>query len=407
MTAPTAPSRFTALAPWQQRLAATALCTLPGVLVRMGGGAVPPPVQLVAYGAAVGAAAFMLAWACEAAQVDFAHGLVVAAVAFVAILPEYVVEAHFAFTGQADYVTANLTGAIRLLLGFCVAMPAVLALLPDRWRPKHVGPLTLAPPHRVELATLGFGALWALLPVIRGELTLLDGVVLISVYGFYLRRVSSAGGEEPTLVGVSASLADLPSAQRRRWVRVLMLYSALVILLTAVPFGNAVLGTGALVGISPFLLLQWLVPVATEMPEIVVALVLLVHGRGGQSVAVLLAGAASQYTLALGTLPLAFALGGGSGALPLAPREQMELFLTVGVALYAVAALVQLRVSRADAGIMLTLFAVQFLLPNIFTRLVVAVVFTTLAIDIFVADRRQLRPLVRSLRPEPGGSGDE
>ena len=63
-----------------------------------------------------------------------------------------------------------------------------------------------------------------------------------------------------------------------------MLFAASVILLTAVPFGDAVLGTGALVGISPYLLLQWIVPVATETPELVVAFVLLTHGRGGQSV---------------------------------------------------------------------------------------------------------------------------
>ena len=84
-------------------------------------------MQLVAYGAAVVAAAFMLAWACEAAQADVARGAVVAAVAFVAILPEYIVEVHFAFTGRAEYVTANLTGASRLLLGVCVALPAVVA----------------------------------------------------------------------------------------------------------------------------------------------------------------------------------------------------------------------------------------------------------------------------------------
>lgn len=398
MPSPEATSRLPALAPWQVRLARTAACTLPGLLVRTGGGLVPPPVQLIAYGAAVAAAAFMLAWASEAAQVDFAHGIVVVAVAFVAILPEYIVEAHFAFTGQAEYVTANLTGAIRLLLGFCVAMPAALALLPDRWRPRHVGRLELPPAHRVELATLGLGAAWALRPVIRGQLTLVDAVVLISLYVLYLRRVTKSGVEESALIGVAAGLAELPREARRRWVRVLMAGSGLVIVLTAVPFGDSVLSTGALVGISPFLLLQWLVPAATEMPELVVAVVLLVHGRAGQSVAVLLASAASQYTLALGTLPIAFALGGGTGHLPLGPREQVELFLTVGVALYAVAALLRLRVSRGDAGIMLVLFTVQFLLPTVLTRLALGVVFTTLAIDILIADRRRLRPLAAALR---------
>ena len=123
---------------WRERLALVAAATVPGMLVRTAGGHVPAPVQLVAYGIAVVAAAFLLAWACEAAQVDIAHGVVVAAVAFVAILPEYVVEVHFALVGQAEYVTANLTGASRLLLGVCVSLPAAVALLPRGWRPAGV-----------------------------------------------------------------------------------------------------------------------------------------------------------------------------------------------------------------------------------------------------------------------------
>src|SRR5215218_3906358 len=166
------------LSDWQRRLALAVACTIPGLLVRMGAGAVAPPVQAAAYGGAVVAAAFMLAWACEAAQVDVANGLVVAVVAFVAILPEYIVEMHFAFSGRADYVTANLTGASRLLLGFCVAMPALAALLPRRWRPERLSDLQLAPQHRVDLAILGLAALWSLRGVVRGGLTMLDALVL-------------------------------------------------------------------------------------------------------------------------------------------------------------------------------------------------------------------------------------
>jgi cation:H+ antiporter len=181
-----------------------------------------------------------------------------------------------------------------------------------------------------------------------------------------------------------------------------MLYAALTILVTAVPFGHAVLGTGAIVGISPFLLLQWIVPLATETPELVVAFVLLTHGRGGQSIAVLLAGAVSQYTLALGTLPLAYAAGPAVGPLPLAAREQAELLLTIAVAMYAVAALVELRLSRADSSIMFALFVGQFLLPSIAIRLVFAVVYATIAVDVLVAERRRLPSLVGALRPSAG-----
>jgi cation:H+ antiporter len=383
---------------WQRKLAGTAACTVPGLLVRLSGTA-PYPMQLAAYGAAVVAAAFMLAWACEAAQVDVAHGLVVAVVAFVAILPEYIVEVHFALIGEAQYVTANLTGASRLLLGFAAAMPAVVALLPARWRPHQMGPLALAEPHRVELAILVMGALWSMRGVVTGHLTVLDSVVLISLYVLYLRRVVVAGDEGSEPIGVAAELAALPRDERRRWAGGLMLFSAVVILLTAVPFGNAVLGTGAIVGISPYLLLQWIVPIATETPELVVSFVLLTHRRGGQSIAVLLAGAVSQYTLALGTLPLAYLASPRSGPLPLAARERVELFLTVGVALFAVAAFVSLRLSRADSTIMLGLFAAQFIVPSVLVRVAVALVFWTMAVDVLFAERRHLPKLVAALKP--------
>jgi cation:H+ antiporter len=399
---PPAAARLPELAPWQERIGVALLCTLPGVLMRVGGGAVPAPLQVLGYGATVVAAAFLLAWACEAAQVDIAHGLVVAIVAFVAILPEYIVEVHFAFTGHADFVTANLTGATRLLLGACVAMPAILAVLPRRGERTVAGPLELAPPHRVEIAILGISALWAIRPVMRGQLGVLDAVVLIALYVTYVRRVSGAQDDAPAPIGVAAHLAELPERRRRRWVGALMIYAALAILLTAVPFGDAVLASGALVGISPYLLLQWIVPVATEVPELVVAFVLLVHGRGGQSIAVLLAGAVSQYTLALGTLPFAFLAGAGTGPLPLAGRERIELLLTAGVALYAVSAVVSLRLSRGDASIMLGLFTLQLLIPSVITRLALAVVFFVLAADVLLAERRALPALVRALLPNRG-----
>ena len=394
------------MTPWQQRVAATAAGTAPGLFVRLSGGAVPYPLQVLAYGVAVVCAAFLLAWACEAAQADVARGAVVAAVAFVGILPEYVVEVHFAFTGSAEYVTANLTGASRLLLGVCVALPAAIAALPRRWRPVAVGPIRLMPAQRVDLAILALASVWALRGAVRGRLNLLDAVVLIGLYVLYLRRAAGSESDAPEPLGVPAELAALPADRRRLWVRGLMLFAAAVILMTAVPFGDAVLGSGQLVGISPYLLVQWLVPVATEVPELVVASVLLMHGRGGQSVAVLLAGAVSQYTLALGTLPIAYTVGAGVGPLPLAGRERIELFLSIAVALYAVASLVTLRLSRGDAAIMLVLFSIQFLLPAAVTRVALAVAFTALAIDVFVDERRSLPALFAALvdrSPQSGG----
>jgi cation:H+ antiporter len=68
------------------------------------------------------------------------------------------------------------------------------------------------------------------------------------------------------------------------------------------------------------------------------------------------------------------------------------------MALYAVAALITLRLSRGDASLMFFLFSAQFLLPLGLTRVVIAVVFLALAVDVLIAERDQLRPLARVFR---------
>jgi cation:H+ antiporter len=383
--------------PWQHKLAGVGACALPGLLVRLSGGSVPYPVQSIVYGTSVLAAAFLLAWACEAAEHEIGSGLAVAIVAFVAILPEYVVEVYFAFSGHVEFVTANLTGATRLILGFGVALPVIVALLPVRWRADRVMTVDIAPQQRIELAVLGAGALFALRAVLTGNLMWLDSIVFVSLYVIYLRRVGASDAERPQLTGIASEIVELPTSERRRWIGGLMLFAAFVILVTAEPFANSLLRTGAMVGISPYLLVQWLVPVATEAPELAVAFVLMMHGRPRQAVAVLLAGAVSQMTLALGTLPIAFLLGKGAGPLPLAHREQVELFLTISVALFTIAAFATLRLRRSDAMIMAVLFAAQFLVPSVFTRLALALVLVALAVDVLSAERGSLPALVSAL----------
>jgi cation:H+ antiporter len=113
---------------------------------------------------------------------------------------------------------------------------------------------------------------------------------------------------------------------------------------------------------------------------------------------VLLAGAVSQYTLALGSLPIAYA---AHGALPLPGRERVELLLSSAVALYAVGALISLRLSRGDAAIMLVLFAIQLVLPFPVTRLAIALTFMLVALDVLSSERRHLPRLVRAAFGRP------
>ena len=386
---------------WQARLAAMAGFTLPGVLLRLSGVHLLPQIGLFAFGGSVVAAAFMLAWAAEAAEVDVPPGIAVAGVALVAVLPEYVIEIYFAFTAHVEFVTASLTGSTRLLLGFAVGMPAIASLVLARRGGPKLDVVELKPQRRLDLAIIATASLYAPLVVLRGHLAWTDAIVLIGLYVLYLRRVSTGSPEPPHLVGVSAELGKLPKKPRQRWVLGIMAYSAVTVLITAEPFANSVLGAGMAMGISPYLLVQWLVPLATESPELVIAFVLIVHNRPAQGVAVLLSSAVSQWTLALGTLPLAYAAGAGKGPLPLLGREQVELLLTMGQGLLAVAMLVTLRLRRQDSVIMLALFLTQLVIPIVAVRAALTLVYLIIAVDILASERWAISTLRQTLRPDP------
>jgi cation:H+ antiporter len=389
---------------WQGRLAMLAAGTLPGVLARVGGVHLPPVLAMLAFGGAVTAAAFMLAAAAEVAEIDLPAGVAVAGVAFVAVLPEYVIEVYFAFSGHVEYVAASLTGSTRLLLSFAVGMPAVASLvLAARGRPP-VETVELSPRRRIDLAAIAAASLYAPVIVIRGHIAWPDSLVLIGLYLLYLRRTGTGSPEPPHLVGLAARLGALPTRERRRWVAGLIVYAAGTVLVTAEPFANATLLTGQTVGVSPYMLVQWLVPLATEMPELVIALVLILHGRAGQAVAVLLSSAVSQWTLALGSLPLAYVAGAGQGPLPLLGREQVELLLTTGQGLLAVAVLVTLRQEARDAVLMLTLFVVQAAIPGVAIRAALTVGYLVLAVDIGASRRTAIATLAGSLRARPGSA---
>ncbi len=394
---PTVGGAIAALPVWQARLATMAACTLPGVLIRLGGLHLPPMIGLLAFGGSVVAAAFMLAWAAEAAEIDLPPGIAVAGVALVAVLPEYVIEIYFAFTAKVEFVTASLTGSTRLLLSFAVGMPAIASLVLARRGGRRLEFVDLRPERRLDMAVIAAASLYAPIVVLRGHLAWTDAIVLIGLYVLYLRRNATGEPEPPHLIGVAAELGALPKQQRKRWVGGIMAYSAVTVLITAEPFANSVLGAGMAVGISPYLLVQWLVPLATESPELVIAFVLITHDRAAQGVAVLLSSAVSQWTLALGTLPIAYAAGAGKGPLPLLGREQVEVLLTMGQGLLAVAVLVTLRLRRRDSVLALVLFATQLALPSPAIRLALTLGYVVLAVDILASEGWAIPTLRRAL----------
>jgi cation:H+ antiporter len=203
---------------WRQPVAVAAACAVLGLLILPAGGALPAPIAMIGLGAALVGASLLLSWAADAAEVEISGGMVLAGITLVTVLPELIVEVHFAYTQQTSLVSANRTCATRLLLTGATAMPVLGAwLLARRGQQAPSAAYRLAPARRVDLAVLFVAAVYGILLALLGRISLVDGFLLVALYLFYVRRIGGTPDEPPAVVGVSAGLAALPPQQRGCW----------------------------------------------------------------------------------------------------------------------------------------------------------------------------------------------
>ncbi|AOS63292.1 sodium:proton exchanger [Actinoalloteichus hymeniacidonis] len=384
------------------------ILALPALVLRMGGIHPSPLIALLLFGAGVVAASFVLAWAAEAAQVDISGGLAIAILAVIAVLPEYAVDLYFAFTAGSNpeyvaYAAANMTGSNRLLLGLGWSLVALIALAVAKRRTgKSLRALTLDSGHRVELGFLLVASVLAFTIPLTSQIHITLGIGLLIFFGFYLWKVSRGDTEEPELVGPAATIGALPVKVRRPLVVGLFVGSATVILMCAEPFADALIESGAQLGIDEFLLVQWLAPLASEAPEFIIAILFALRGNGAGAIGMLISAKVNQWTLLVGSLPVAYLMGGGDLALNLDSRQVEEFLLTATQTLLGIAALLALRFPRWAAWTLLGLFAVQFLFPGQEARYVLSGVYAVIALGAFVYHRRYLLPtLAAPFRAHP------
>jgi cation:H+ antiporter len=346
-------------------IVAAALSTLPGVAVSLAGIELADPTKALVYGIAIIGAAFLLSWAAEAVQLDFSQGLALALLALIAILPEYVVDASFAWLAAEDpsyagYAVANMTGANRLLIG--IAWPMVIVII---WLRHGRRSVSLEAGHGLELVVLLAATLYAFWLPFKDGITLLDMAVLVSMFAFYIWRVARLPAEQPHLVGPARLIGQMRPVRRRIATGLLAVGAAGAILLVAKPFAEALVNTGVTLGIDEFLLVQWLAPLASEAPEFVVVALFAWRGEGTPALGTLVSSKINQWTLLIAMLPLVYSVAlGQPSALPLDDRQREEILLTAAQSLFAVSLLLDLRLSLIGAGALFGLFVTQMLLPD-------------------------------------------
>jgi cation:H+ antiporter len=183
----------------------------------------------------------------------------------------------------------------------------------------------------------------------------------------------------------------------------LFVASGVVIWLFAEPFAHALVQTGTEVGISEFVLVQWLAPLASEAPELLVAGLFAWRMNTNAGLGTLVSSKVNQWTLLVGTLPLVFAIASASGhGLPISDLQREELFLTAAQSFFAVAIMSNLTLSVREAGALFGLFWAQFILGAFVPeslhgteRIAVAILYLVLGVGILVRDRQRIPRLVR------------
>jgi cation:H+ antiporter len=389
---------------WLLILLAAAV-TAPAIVLRLSGthAHLEPGVAAMVFGGAILGAAFLLTWAAEVAEMDVSQGLALAFLALVAVLPEYAVDLYFAWKAASHpeytaYATANMTGANRLLIG--VAWPLIVILYWVRGRRTQ---LTLPADRAVELVFLTLATVYSFVIPLKGTLSLLDMVVLVGLFVAYMWKIAGAEAKEPELVGPALALAGLRPAVRRLTIAAFFVFSAAVIVGSAEPFAEALVLAGRRSGIDEFLLVQWLAPLASEAPEIVIACILTLKGDAQAGMGAMVSSKVNQWTLLVGTLPFVYSVAlGRVGVLHLDSRQVEEILLTSAQSLFGIAVLCNLRLSIFEGLVLFVLFTSQLFFPDPSVRYGFAIVYAALAIATLMRNRTDLLGLLRAgLRPPP------
>jgi cation:H+ antiporter len=137
---------------------------------------------------------------------------------------------------------------------------------------------------------------------------------------------------------------------------------------------------------------QWLAPLASEAPEFIIAIIFAARGKGTAAIATLISSKVNQWTLLVGSLPLAYLAGGGGAALVLDHRQIEEMLLTATQTLMGVAMIVALRFHRWSAWALLGLFVVQFPITSTTGRLIMCGAYAVIALTATIALREHLLP---------------
>ena len=385
--------------------------TAPWVFVYASGTHLGNGVTVLVSGLAVLGASFLLAWGAETAEKDVPRAFAIAVLAVLAVAPEYAVDALYAWNAgaggastdacaqftaaqienaaegttaaachDANLAVANMTGANRILIGLGWAGIAFYTVWQatktnDPAVEKRPGRLadavTIDRSLSTEIAFLFVATVFAFAVPLAGGIGVIDTILLVGLYVAYIGIIIRGDVEEvEEHVGVPAYFQ-----RKRRPIRIavvlgLFAYSGLMIFTAVEPFAHGLEEIGLQYGVPEFFMIQWIAPLASESPELIVVAVLVNKARSTAGFNALISSKLNQWTLLIGTIAIVYSIAFGAvGTLPFDEKQTAEIWITAAQSFFALSILINFEISTREALALFVLFisqvATEFLLLRV------------------------------------------
>jgi cation:H+ antiporter len=328
-------------------------------------------------------AAFIIAWAAEAAEFLISQGLALAILALVQTLPEFAVEAVIAWKAGKDpdmvhLAIANFTGSLRLLTGLGWPMIyAVAAFYSRKRRGKKLGAIQLTDDHAVEVLGLLPPLAYFVLVWAKGNLSLVDAAILTGTYVTYLWILLRLPPREEMI----EEAEEIPRVSRwalaqkgwKRWAAVLGLFliGGGIIYFIAEPFLQSMLALAVALGMEQFVFIQWVAPFLSEFPEKTSAFAWARRvTRAPVALMNMVSSNINQWGVLSAMLAVIYCWSAGSTApLPFDEFQRHEILLTILQAFLGWLFLASMSLSALEATGLFVLWFIQFVFPSLRTQM--------------------------------------
>jgi cation:H+ antiporter len=331
------------------------------------------PLEQTAPGTALWAApaillaAMLIAWAAESAQFFIAQAFALAILAWLQTLPEFAVEFVLAWRQRVDLLLANLTGALRLLVG--LGWPMIYAVAAFVHRRRHGKPLRsirLEAHQSIEVVGLFVPLVYVTFVWWKSSLNLIDAAVLIAIYVAYLWVLRHMPAEEAEgideLEAIPRALAKARPRLRTVLITGFFVAGGLLIYVSAEPFLGSLLAISAALGVPSFIFVQWVAPLVSEFPEKVSAFYWArQEDRASMALMNMVSSNINQWTLLAAMLPIVYSISRGQVSfIPLDPQQELELLMTIAQSLIGMVFLINMELDWWEAAALFFLWGIQF-----------------------------------------------